>query len=145
MTHNGHRFLTISGLVLAQVGLVASALAVWFFAGLTFFGEPLHRDSYVHMALGFGLAAVLLLLILVPANLLRAGVAVQVVSALLALLCGAGVLLALQEAATASRANGGEEWWWAPEFFTILPTTWPALLLLLATPWLRGRSSRSPR
>ena len=134
-----------AGLVLSVVAVVASAAVVWFFAGLAFFGEPLRRVDYLHMTLAFGLAAVLLLLDVASLRLL--GAVTWVVGLAIALAVGCALLAAATGAQIpgAPRGESGEPWWWAVEFFLVLPTTWPAIALAAAAPWLRGRSRPGPR
>ena len=55
----GSRFMNDVTLVLAQVCAVISGLVIWGIAGLFARMAPLERADYVHMAIGFGLSAVL--------------------------------------------------------------------------------------
>lgn len=145
MTVDGRRLLVHAGLVLALLGTVGSAAVVCFFASLAFFGEPLGRIDYLHQALALGIATLLLVAALVPMQALAAATWVRVLAVVLATLTGLGVVLSMVNMGSAPRGGGGEPWWWAVQLFVVLPSTWPVFALLMAGPFLRGRSSRSPR
>lgn len=145
-TTSGTRWLTDAGVLLAQLGVVASAGVIWFFAGLTFFGEPLHPEDYLHMTAAFSLAAAGNLLSLVSAAVLRCSAWVHGTGLALALGCGAAALSAYADSRGAPAGEGGEAWWWPFQLFLWLPSSWPMILLLLLTPfWVRGRSRHEPR
>ncbi len=145
MTTDGSRFLIHAGLLIAMLGVVATSLFIWFFAGLTFFGEPLTRTSYVQMAIGFGVGATLLVLVLVPAGSLGAAAWLRFTAVSLAALCFLAAVLAAVTAGTTPAGDSGEGWWWPVEIYTWSPATWVVVLLVGATPWLRGPSSPTPR
>jgi hypothetical protein len=48
------------------------------------------------------------------------------------------VVVPLLNVPGAPDGGSGEPWWWAPQFFFALPSTWPIVVLVLATPWIRG-------
>ena len=144
-TRSGTRWLTDAGVLLAQLGVVASAGVIWFFAGLTFFGEPLHPADYLHMTSAFSLAATGNLLSLVSAVVLRCRPWVLGTGLALAVACAAGALAAYVASRGAPAGEGGEAWWWPFELFVWLPSSWPMMLMLLLTPfWVRGRSRPWP-
>ena len=144
MTTDGRSFLTDAGLVLVMLGVVASAVANWFFSGLVFFGEQLTRDDHRSMGLGFALAAAVLVLALAPAFALRARGWVFVVALVLAGGCAFLASASWHEMAAAPPDEYPEPWA-ALQVMAWCPTGWPLYLLILATPWLRGRSSPRPR
>jgi len=145
-TRSGTRWVTDAGVLLAQLGVVASAGVIWFFAGLTFFGEPLHPGDYLHMTAAFSLAAAGNLLSLVSAVVLRCRPWVLGTGLALALACIAGAVATYAASRGAAPGEGGEVWWWPFELFVWLPSSWPMMLMLLLTPfWVRGRSRPSPR
>lgn len=137
-------FFLGTGFVIAEVAAVASALIIWFFAGLSFFGEPVVRGQYFYMATGFALAGTLLVLGLVAMQRFEPAVGVTVLGVVLAVACGVGALVSLLEASRAPRGDAGEVWWWPFEFFFWLPTTWP-MLVVIAAATLRELWSREPR
>jgi hypothetical protein len=144
-TRSGTRWLTDAGVLLAQLGVVASAGVIWFFAGLTFFGEPLHPADYLHMTAAFSLAAAGNLLSLISAVVLRCRPWVLGTGLALALACGAGAVAAYVASRGAPPGEGGEVWWWPFQLFVWLPSSWPMILMLLLTPfWVRGRSRLVP-
>jgi hypothetical protein len=142
--HDGRRLVINALLVAAELGAAASAAVIWFYAGLSFFGEPVVRGQYLHMAVGFGLAALLLALGLLAMRHLEPALGVSVLGVVLAVACGTGALVALLESARAPGGDPGEVWWWPFELFLWLPTTWP-MLLVLAVAGLRVPSSPAPR
>ena len=125
-------------LVVALVAICVSGLIVNFFAGMTFFGEPLHKIDLWHEATASGLTAGLLLLSVPALRRLRRDSFLPLTASVLAGLWSLDVVVSLLNLPGAPGGESGEPWWWAPQFFFALPSTWPIVVLVLATPWVRG-------
>jgi hypothetical protein len=132
------RVAVTGAVVVALVAVCISALIVNFFAGLTFFGEPLHRGDFVHQMLASGLATMLILASMPAARDLHLPHAVVISARVLAVFGALDVLVSWMNWVHAPAGGIGEPWWWAPQFFFELPTTWPIVAMVLATPWIRG-------
>lgn len=132
------RVAVTAALVVALVAICVSGLMANFFAGLTFFGEPLRRDDLWHEATASALTVALLLLSVPALRRLRPASLLPRAATVVAGLWAVNVVVTLLNLPGAPAAEGGETWWWAPQFFFSLPTTWPILALVLATPWIRG-------
>ena len=147
----GDRLQANAVLTVAQLSLVATALVNWVGSSLTFFGEALDHWDYVGMAIGFGAASVLLLLLLIPARALRCSGWVTAMALALSAGCAAASLVALRKASGAEQGTLlGEPLPWAVELVAWSPAHWGTLLLVAATPLLRrkrvrGSSSPEPR
>lgn len=144
MTVDGRRYLTSFVLTFALLGVPVSAVINWLLAGLALFGEMATADDYRTMTLGFALASGLLLLGLLPVWALRSPTWVWALTVLLAGSCGV-VALGISEMIAEQVPAEYPEPWAAVQVMGWVPTTWPLLVLIVLTPWLRGRSSRSPR
>ena len=139
MTPQQMQRVAVTGfLVVALVGICVSGLIVNFFAGMTFFGEPLKRGDLWHEVMASGLTAGLLLLSRPALKRLRPDSFLPLAAGVLAVMWSIDVLVSLLNLPGAPRGQGGEPWWWAPQFFFALPSTWPIVVLVLATPWVRG-------
>ena len=122
------------GFVLAQVSAFVSGLVIWVASGLTFFGEPLLRDDYLHMTLGFGATTALLLLSTVVALRIGARVWVIIAGIVLAVLSGVLGLLMLLEALERTPVPFDDDpGWWSLAAFVFLPTSWPLLIVCVGS------------
>ena len=125
-------------LVVALVGVCVSGLIVNFFAGLTFFGEPLHQVDLWHEVRASSLTAALLLLSAPALRRLRPDSLFPLTACVLGGLWLLDVGVSLLNLPAAPGGGSAEPWWWSPQLFFSLPTTWPIVVLVLATPWIRG-------
>jgi hypothetical protein len=141
MSVDGRRFVLLSLFFLAVLGVAASSLWAWFWAGFSLDPDPLSHQQHLDQALAVGLGAGVLTLGALPMGLLRTPWwLVLVVAGLLALLglVGAHELVVAADAPVRPRAD--DAWTLTVQQFCYAPTTWPMLLFVLVTPAVRARS-----
>ena len=139
---DGRRFLVHAAFVVALLGVVVSAAANWFVAGMVFFNDQVTDDDHRSMALGFAVAAGLLVLALLPAAALRLHPVVWILAVLLAAGCAVVAQSLAGEIAAAPPAEYPEPWS-ALQVMAWLPTSWPLFGLLLVTPVLVTKRYRT--
>src|SRR4051794_12256733 len=144
MPTNGRRFLLHALALLALLGTVASTLWVVFWASFTL-GPGGVSPATLRLEVTAAIVGCLLLLAaVVPVRVARLSPWIVVVDVVLAGLLG--LFAALLAGSEAHGTGGGDHsFTWLLGMFLITPTTWPVFALLLATPFLRGRSSPAPR
>ncbi len=144
MPTDGRRFVLHALALLAILGVVLSTAWVVFWASFTLDSAGPSPTMVRQEALAAAIGCALLLATVVPLRAGRIAVAPR------------GGRRSRRSARPSrvvqfdTHAHGhdvddGNPWIWVVWMFLVTPTTWPVLALLLATPFLRGRSRRAPR
>ncbi len=145
MPTDGRRFVLHALALLAVLGVVLSTAWVVFLAAFDLDSDGPSATVVRQEALAAAIGCALLLAAVVPLRLARMRPWLLVVDVALAALLGLLAVLLLNTPARGTDVDGGNPWLWVVGMFLVTPTTWPLLVLLLATPFLRGRSRRAPR
>jgi hypothetical protein len=146
MPADGRPFVLHLLFVVAVVGVLASTLWAWFWAGFYLDAGPLPRPLRVDEAVATGLGAGLLLAGGIPMRLLRVPRWIVVmVAGLVALLASACALEILAAMDAPLRHTGDDAWTVTVSQFCYAPTTWPMLLFVVVTPVVTARSRRARR
>jgi hypothetical protein len=145
MPTNGRRFVLHALVLLAILGVVLSTGWVVFWPGFTLDSEGPSQTMVRQEALAAAIGCALLVANVTVLRALRIARWLVVADAALAgLLALVAVLLGTTDARGPDLGDGNP-WTWVGWMFLVAPTTWPVLGLLLAMPWVRGRSRRAPR
>ena len=145
MPTNGRRFVLHALVLLAILGVVLSTGWVVFWAGFTLDSEGPGQTMVRQEAFAAAIGCTLLVAnVTVLRALWIARWLVVADAALAGLLALVAVLLGTTDAHGPDLGDANP-WTWVGWMFLVAPTTWPVLGLLLATPWVRGRSRRAPR
>ncbi|WP_151083427.1 hypothetical protein [Nocardioides cynanchi] len=146
MPTDGRRFVLLSLFVLAVVGVLASTLWAWFWAGFDLDTRPLARQEHLDQALAAALGAGLLALSAIPMRLLRVPHEIVVLVSLVVALLGVVATLQVIGAADAPRRSVDDSGWaLTAQQFWIAPTGWPMALFVVLTPLVRTRAFRARR
>ena len=145
MPTDGRRFVLHALALLAVLGVVLSTGWVVFWAGFTLDSEGPSQTMVRQEAFAAAIGCALLTAAVLPLRLARMKPWLIVVDVALAGLLGLLAVVLARTTTHGQDVDAGNPWTWVLWMFLVAPTTWPALALLLATPFLRGRSRRAPR